>query len=65
VIDFLKEPGRFTELGGKMPKAFSLSVLPGQARPSWPRPLPAKATFLFQHERFGVRRDVRGLGAAR
>jgi len=43
VIEFLKEPGRFTEIGGRMPAAFCSSDRRAPARPCSPRPWPAKA----------------------
>ena len=47
IIDFLKNPGKFTQLGGKIPKGILLWVLLGPERPSWPKRWPEKAVCPF------------------
>ena len=42
-IEFLKNPGRFTEIGGRIPKGILLVGPPGRERPSWRKPWRARA----------------------
>jgi len=37
VVEFLKNPGRFTRIGGRIPRGVMLVGPPAAARPSWPR----------------------------
>lgn len=43
VIDFLKNPDKFGELGAGSPRASSWWGRRARARPCWPRPLPVRA----------------------
>jgi cell division protease FtsH len=61
VIDFLKEPGRFTHLGGKMPKGILLVGPPGTGK-TWPAA--GKQPFFSMSGSEFVEMFV-GLGAAR
>jgi cell division protease FtsH len=47
VINFLKEPERFTRLAARYPEAFCWWVPRAPARPFWPRPWRGKATCRF------------------
>ena len=40
IIDILHNPGKYTEIGAKLPKGALLVGPPG--RPCWPRPWPAR-----------------------
>ena len=42
VVDFLKNPKKYTELGGKIPKGVLLSGPQEPVKRCWPKPLPAK-----------------------
>ena len=46
VVDFLAEPQKYSELGGKLPKGVLL-VLRVPAKPCWPKPWPVKAACPF------------------
>ena len=59
IIDFLKDPQKFTKLGGRIPRACCWPAPQARARHSWPRPLPVKPMFLLHHLRLGLCRDVR------
>jgi cell division protease FtsH len=51
IVDFLKTPKRFTDLGAKIPKGCCWSALPGPAKPCWPRPSRGGGGALLQHFR--------------
>ena len=42
VVEFLKTPGKYQALGGRIPRGVLLVGLPEQVRHCWPKPLPAK-----------------------
>ena len=63
VIEFLKEPGRFTAIGGRMPRGVLLVGPPGARQdPARQGRGRGERRALLQHERLGVRRDVRRPG---
>ncbi len=45
VVDFLREPRRFTRLGGRIPKGVLLVGGPGTGKTLWRVPLPVKRVF--------------------
>ena len=45
IVEFLKEPQKYTDLGGKIPKGALLVGPPGTGRHYWPRLLPVKQTY--------------------
>ena len=49
IVEFLKEPQKYTDLGGKIPKGALLVGPPAPVRPCLPRLLPAKQTFRSSH----------------
>jgi len=51
IIEFLRDPRKFTRLGGRIPKGVLLVGAPGQAKPFWPGPSQEKPVCLFQHQR--------------
>lgn len=44
IVDFLKNPAKYTDLGGKIPKVLCSWALRARARRCWQRPWPAKLT---------------------
>ena len=60
IVDFLKHPERFTEIGARVPKACCSSAHPAPARPSSPRQSPARPDAIPLGHRFGLHGDVRG-----
>jgi hypothetical protein len=46
IVDFLKNPQKYTSLGGKIPKGALLVGPPGTEKPYWHVPLPAKPKYL-------------------
>jgi len=47
VVEFLKNPGKFQKLGGRIPKGVLLVARQGRAKPFWPRPWPGRQKCLF------------------
>lgn len=47
IVEFLKNPNRYTDLGGKIPKGALLVGPPGTGKHYWQRPLPEKPTSRF------------------
>ena len=47
IVDFLKDPGKFQKLGGKIPKGVLMVGSPEPARRCWPGPSPAKPRCRF------------------
>lgn len=42
LVEFLRDPGKFQRLGGRIPRGVLMVGPPGTGRPCWPRPSPAK-----------------------
>mgnify|MGYP002231021906 FL=1 len=47
VVDFLKDPQKYTKVGARIPKGVILVGPPGLVRRFWPRLLPGKRAFRF------------------
>ena len=47
IVDFLKEPGKYTGVGARIPKGVLLEGPPGTVRPCWRKPWQAKPEYLF------------------
>ena len=47
IVDFLKEPGKYTGVGARIPKGVLLEGPPGTGRPCWRKPWQAKPEYLF------------------
>ena len=47
IVDFLKDPGKFKNLGGKIPTGVLLAGQPGTGKHSWRKPLPEKPALRF------------------
>ena len=45
MVDFLKNPKMYTELGARIPKGVLLVGPPGTGKPCWPKPLPEKQVY--------------------
>lgn len=63
IVEFLKNPNRYTDLGGKIPKGALLVGPPGTGKHYWQRPLPEKPTSRFLFIWFRFRRNVRRCGS--
>ena len=46
VVEFLKDPRKFTALGARIPAGVLLEGPPGQGKPFLQKPLPVKQTYL-------------------
>ena len=47
IVDILKEPGKYTGVGARIPKGVLLEALPEPVRPCWRKPWQAKPEYLF------------------
>lgn len=47
IVDFLKEPGKYTGVGARIPKGVLLEGPPEPVRPCWRKPWQAKPEYLF------------------
>jgi cell division protease FtsH len=47
IVDFLRDPGKFTRLGGRIPKGVLLWEFQAQVRPYWQGLLPVRRVFPF------------------
>ena len=47
IVDFLKDPQKFIQVGARIPKGVLLVALRERGKPCWPRPSPVKPGFLF------------------
>ncbi len=64
VVDFLKHPRRFNNLGARIPKGILLVGPPGTERRTYPRQRPEKPAYrLLHHQRLRVCGDVRRCGS--
>ena len=42
IVDFLKDPQKFIQVGARIPREFFWSALRERGKPCWPRPSPVK-----------------------
>ena len=47
IVEFLRNPGKYNNIGARFPKACCSSGLRAPGKPCWPGPLPAKQAFPF------------------
>ena len=62
IIDFLHNPGKYTEIGAKLPKGALLVGPPGTGKTLLAKAVAGEANVLLLHLRLGLCGDVRGRG---